>query len=76
MLLDNDIRVELDDRDEKMNYKIRESVTRKIPFTLILGDKERDNNTISYRKYGSDLTETLDDNKFVEFINNLIINKK
>ena len=76
LLLDNDIRVELDDRDEKMNYKIRESVTRKIPFTLILGDKERDNNTISYRKYGSDLTETLDDNKFVEFINNLIINKK
>ena len=76
LLLENDIRVELDDRDEKMNYKIRESVTRKIPFTLILGDKERDNSTISYRKYGSEKTETLDSNEFVEFIKNLIKDKK
>ena len=42
LLIDNDIRAEFDNRDEKMNYKIRESVTRKIPITIILGDKEKD----------------------------------
>ena len=76
LLLENNIRVELDDRDEKMNYKIRESVTRKIPFTIILGDKEKENQTISYRRYGSDKTETLDSKEFVDFINNLIKDKK
>ena len=44
---------------KKMNYKIRESVTRKIPFTLILGDNEKNNDTISFRKYGSNETNTL-----------------
>ena len=76
LLLENNIRVELDDRDEKMNYKIRESVTRKIPFTIILGDKEKENQTISYRRYGSDKTETLEKNEFVKIINNLIKDKK
>ncbi|MBQ9318839.1 MAG: threonine--tRNA ligase [Bacilli bacterium] len=76
LLLDNDIRVELDDRDEKMNYKIRESVTRKIPFTVILGDKERDNNSISYRKYGTEETVTLTNNEFINFIKELIKEKK
>ena len=76
LLFENDIRVELDDRDEKMNYKIRESVTRKIPFTLILGDKERDNFTISYRKYGSEKTENLESSEFVNLIKDLIKDKK
>ena len=76
LLIDNELRVELDDRDEKMNYKIRESVTRKIPFTLILGDKEKDNKKVSYRKYGSDKTESIDSKEFVEMIKNLIKEKK
>ena len=59
-----------------MNYKIRESVTRKIPFTLILGDKERDNFTISYRKYGSEKTENLESSEFVNLIKDLIKDKK
>lgn len=76
LLLDNDIRVELDDRDEKMNYKIRESVTRKIPFTLILGDKERDNDSISYRKYGSNETFTLSKNEFINLLKKTIDEKR
>ena len=76
LLIDNDIRVELDDRDEKMNYKIRESVTKKIPFTVILGDKERDNNMISYRKYGTEETKSLKTDEFITFIKELIKNKK
>lgn len=59
-----------------MNYKIRESVTRKIPYTVILGDKEKDNNQISYRKYGSNETVSLDSNEFIKLIKDIIKNKK
>ena len=75
-LLDNDIRAEYDDRDEKMNYKIRESVTKKIPITIILGDKEKDNGNISYRRYGSEETITVSKEDFVTLINNEIKNYK
>ena len=46
-------RVELDDRDEKLGYKMRESVMKKIPYSIILGQKEVDNKNISYRTHGS-----------------------
>ena len=72
LLLDNDIRCEYDDRDEKMNYKIRESVTRKIPITIILGDKEKENGNISYRKYGSEETITVSKEDFVTLVKNAI----
>ena len=68
-LNENNIRCELDDRDEKLSYKMRESQTRKIPYTLVLGDKERDSNMISYRKFGSPDTTTV---KVDEFINLII----
>jgi len=76
LLSDNDIRVELDARDEKMGYKMRESQTRKIPFTLILGNNERDENTISYRLYGKEETHTLPKEEFVSFIKEIIEHKK
>ena len=76
LLLENDIRVEYDDRDEKMNYKIRESVTRKIPITIILGDKEKENGNISYRKYGSEETITVSKEDFITLIKNEIKNYK
>ena len=59
-------RVELDSRNEKMGYKIRESQTRKIPYTLVLGNKERDNNTITYRKFGEENTVTLDKEEYIK----------
>ena len=68
LLEKNGIRVNLDDRDEKLNYKMRESVVSKVPYTLILGDKERDNGTISYRCYGSDKTVTVDQKEFVKLL--------
>ena len=76
LLLDNDIRVELDDRDEKLGYKLRETQLKKIPYTLILGQNEVDNNTVSYRIFGTEETITLDKNEFVEFIKNIIKNKE
>ena len=74
LLLENGIRVEYDDRDEKMNYKIRESVTRKIPITIILGDKEKENGNISYRRYGKDETITVSKEDFITLIKNEISN--
>ena len=47
LLKDNGFRVNIDLRDEKLSYKMRESQTKKIPYTLILGDKEKENNNIS-----------------------------
>ena len=76
LLKENGIRVELDDREEKLGYKMRESQTNKIPYTLILGQKEVDNNEISYRLHGSEETTTLAKDEFVEMIKDVIINKK
>ena len=76
LLIDNDIRVELDDSDEKMNYKIRESVTKKIPITVIIGDKEKDNGNVSFRRYGKEETVTVTKEDFVTLIRNEIVNKK
>ena len=65
---DLEYRVKLDDRDEKLSYKMRESQTKKIPVTVILGDKEMENNTISYRLFGSQDTITVNMDEFKEYI--------
>lgn len=67
-LKEKELRVELDSRDEKMGYKIRESQTRKIPYTLVLGNNERDNNTVTYRKYGEETTTTVSIEDFISMI--------
>ena len=67
-LRDKGFRVELDAREEKMGYKIRESQAQKIPLTLIIGDQEKNDNTVSYRKFGSQTTIT---KKIFEFISEL-----
>ena len=76
LLKDNNIRVKLDDREEKLGYKMRESVTHKIPFALILGDKEKAENLVSYRKYGTTDTVTVTKEEFLTLIKDTIINKK
>ena len=68
LLKENNIRVELDDREEKLSYKMRESQTKKIPITLILGDNEKDNETISYRLFGSRDTTTKTKQEFVDLL--------
>ena len=76
LLLENNFRVELDDRDEKLSYKMRESSVQKIPYTLILGDKETDSNLISYRKLGSKETHTIDRNEFIKLLQDEVKNLK
>lgn len=75
-LLKNDYRVEIDLRNEKLSYKMRESVVRKIPITVILGQKEVDEKTISYRKFGSEETTTVSQEKFILFLKKLLEEKE
>ena len=76
MLQENNIRVELDDRDEKLGYKMRESQTNKIPYTIILGDKEKDSNTTSYRRYGVKETISVTNDEFIELLKKEIDKKE
>ena len=76
LLLENNFRVELDDSDEKLSYKMRESSVQKIPYTLILGDKETDSNLISYRKLGSKETHTMNKNEFIKLLQDEVKNLK
>ena len=75
-LKENNIRVELDDRNEKLGYRLRESQTRKIPYTLILGEEEMKNNTISYRLYGHTDTTTVSKDEFLKLLKEEIESKK
>ena len=76
LLIENGIRAEVDLREEKLSYKMRESQTRKIPFTLILGDNELNSDTVSYRCFGSKDTDTLATNDFINMIKERIALKK
>lgn len=69
-------RVEIDDRNEKLSYKMREGQLKKIPITVILGQKEVDNKEISFRLFGSQDTTTLSVDEFYNYIKDLIENKK
>ena len=68
-------RVELNDKDEKLSYRMREVQVKKIPITLIIGDNEIGSDNISYRKFGSQETFTVPYQEFVDKLNNAITNK-
>ena len=59
------IRVKLDDREEKLGYKIREAQMKKIPYQLVIGDNEVANNTVTYREYGKKEQTTVSLDEFV-----------
>ena len=72
----NKIRTELDSRDEKLGYKIREAQTRKIPYSLVIGDNEVNNNTVTYREYGHQEQITVTIDEFIKLIEDRINNLK
>ena len=76
LFLDEKFRVETDYRDEKLGYKIREAQTKKIPFTLVIGDKEVENNTVTYREYGKEEQVTVTLEEFVKLIQDKVKNLK
>ena len=64
-----------DNRDEKLGYRIREAQLKKIPYQLVLGDNERDNGTVTYRKHGEKKQTTVTFEEFVELLNKEVENK-
>ena len=68
LLIDEDIRVNYDDSEERFNKKLMNSNIMKNPYTLIIGDNERNNNLVSYRKYGSEETISLPIDEFIKYI--------
>lgn len=73
---DNEIRVTLDESDEKFGYKMRQSVMSKVPYTLILGDNEMKDDTISYRHRGSTETKNMKLDEFISMLKEEIKTKK
>ena len=76
ILKENGIRAELDDRNEKLGYRLREAQQQKIKYTLILGDKEKEQRTISYRIHGTQETVTMKIEEFTNLLRNEIERKK
>ena len=69
-------RVKLDDRNEKLGYKMSESQTKKIPLTIIVGEAEVRDGTVSYREFGKQETVTVSLDEFISQVQDVIFSKK
>lgn len=69
------IRVDLDIREEKLGYRMRESQTKKVPYTLVIGDKEVESNSVNYRLHGNKETKIINTDDFCSLIIEQINNK-
>ena len=69
------LRVALDESNEKLGYRMRSSQMRKVPFTLVLGDQERDDKTVTYRRFGAQEQITVSIEEFLKLIDDEIKNK-
>jgi len=67
-LLNQNIRAELDERQEKLGYRLRAAQLRKIPYTIVVGDKEKAENLVTYRKFGSEEQTTVSLASFLKLI--------
>ncbi len=75
LMMDNGIRVEKDDANEKLGYRLRNTQVRKIPYTIVIGDNERDNQTVTYRKYGKQEQVTVSIDEFLKIIKEEVASK-
>ena len=76
MLDEEGIRVSLDAREEKLGYRMREAQTKKIPYQLVIGDKEVESGTLNVRTFGSTETKTMTKEEFLSLIKDEIKNLK
>lgn len=70
------LKVELDAREEKLGYRIREGQMEKVPYLLVLGNNERDEKTVTYRLHGQQKQTTVPFNEFVAMLKKQIENKE
>ena len=76
LLQKNGFKVEMDAREEKLGYRIREGQMEKVPYLLVLGNNERDEKTVTYRKHGQQKQITVPFDEFVTILNQQIKNKE
>ncbi|QDY46204.1 threonine--tRNA ligase [Planococcus glaciei] len=62
------LRVDIDERDEKLGYKIREAQMQKVPYMLVIGDQELENGSVNVRKYGEQKSESMPFDDFLKLI--------
>ena len=74
-MFDLGLRVEVDDRNEKVGYKLREAQVKKIPYMLVVGDQEMENGTVNMRKHGEKDTATMPVDEFIAYIQKNIADK-
>ena len=72
---DANVRVELDDRSEKLGYRMREGQMQKVPYLLVLGNNEKDEKTVTYRLHGEKETTTVSVDEFVNMVTEKIKTK-
>ena len=75
-LLDNNIRADIDERAEKLGYRVREAQVKKIPYLVILGKQEAQDGTVSYRLHGQQNTTTVSKDEFLAMLKDEIATKK
>ena len=74
-MFDLGLRVEVDDRNEKVGYKMREAQVKKIPYMLVVGDQEMESGTVNMRKHGEKDTATMPVDEFIAYIQKNIADK-
>ena len=74
-MFDLGLRVEVDDRNEKVGYKMREAQVKKIPYMLVVGDQEMESGTVSMRRHGEKETTTMTVDEFIQYIQKNIAEK-
>lgn len=62
------LRVDIDERDEKLGYKIREAQMQKVPYMIVIGDKELESGSVNVRKYGEQQSESMPFDDFLKMI--------
>ena len=71
-LLKEDIRVKIDDTDERLSKKIREAQIKKIPYQVVIGEKEIKSKSVTYRQYGKSNETSVSLNDFIKLLKNQI----
>ena len=73
---DAGMRVILDDGNDKLGYRMRNAQVKKIPYTIVIGDSERDNHTVTYRKFGQKEQVTVPVEEFIKLVNEEVKTRK
>ena len=76
LLKEKGVRVHVDNRNEKLGYRIREAQMSKVPYQLVVGDNEMENESVNIRKYGVEGSESMKLSDFAEKIHDDIVNRK